>query len=404
MKKLQKKVFFTIFSLLTIFSSSIIFSNLTKNYMERKHRIEDTLRIVSRSDEKTKNRPTPPPTQSKNENIKRVFLDFSVYTIILDEDGKYKELISHTEEEEEEEIIKKEAINIIKTHKTNSFIGNLYKEKYAYLFRDNQLFLMDNTKINKELRENLFTSLILFLLLEFTSGIVSYIISLWIVNPVKKAFQQQKQFIADASHELKTPLSVMSASLEAYQNDKNEKWIENTKKESERMTNLVKELLDSATIEEKKAILKNENLSDIVESSILTYESIFFEKKIKLHYEIEKGIYQLLNADQIKQLMSILIDNSISHCKNEKKVNINLYKKEKQIILEVKNTGDSIKKEEEEKIFERFYKVDTSRNRDNNHYGLGLSIAKSIITIHKGQISASSKNGVTTFKVIWNQK
>ena len=115
---------------------------------------------------------------------------------------------------------------------------------------------------------------------------------------------------------------------------------------------------------------------------------------------IEPNIEFKCNENLIIDLMSILIDNAIKHCKEKGKVEINLFKKGKQIILEVKNTGLPIKKEDEEKIFERFYKADTSRNRDSNNYGLGLAIAKNIVEKHNGSISAHSVNGYTIF----NQK
>jgi signal transduction histidine kinase len=148
----------------------------------------------------------------------------------------------------------------------------------------------------------------------------------------------------------------------------------------------------------------NTDLSQVVESSILTFESLFFENKIKLKYDIEPDIYFYCNSDLITQLMGILIDNAIKHCSSEGKVLVNLSKKNKQIVLEVKNKGLPIKKEDEEKIFERFYKIDESRNRNSNNYGLGLAIAKNIVEKHNGNISAHSSNGYTTFKVIWNQK
>ena len=106
----------------------------------------------------------------------------------------------------------------------------------------------------------------------------------------------------------------------------------------------------------------------------------------------------------IIELVSILIDNAIKHCQKRGKVFVNLLKKNKQIVLEVKNTGLPIKKEDEEKIFERFYKVDTSRNRNTNNYGLGLAIAKNIVEKHDGKISAHSSDGFTSFKVVWYQK
>lgn len=197
----------------------------------------------------------------------------------------------------------------------------------------------------------------------------------------------------------------MIASCDAYFNDKDEKWIHNMKNESERMTKLVTELLDLARAEkEQDLIMEDRNLSEIVEGAALSFDSLFYENKIKTKYNIESNIYLKCNEDKIVELLTILIDNAINHCSNKGKVNINLYKKNKQIVLEVMNTGLPIKKEDEEKIFERFYKVDSSRNRNSNNYGLGLAIAKNIVEKHNGKISASSSDKFTTFKVIWNQK
>ena len=147
---------------------------------------------------------------------------------------------------------------------------------------------------------------------------------------------------------------------------------------------------------------KEENLSKITEGEILTFESLFYEKNIKLKYDVKKNIKCFCNSDMIKELLGILIDNAIKHTKG--KVIINLYKAGKDIVLEVKNDGEKIKKEDEKKIFERFYKVDQSRNRDSNRYGLGLAIAKEIVLKHNGTITASSKNEYTIFKVTLSQK
>jgi signal transduction histidine kinase len=260
---------------------------------------------------------------------------------------------------------------------------------------------MDNSNVNSELKNALIFAIVWIIMLEFILGILTHFITSWIVIPVQDAFTKQKRFIADASHELKTPLSVMIASADAYFNDKNDKWVYNMKNEAKRMIKLATELLDLSSIEEQNLKTEKENLSDIIESSILTFESLFYENHIKLKYNILPNIIMDLNDIQIKELVSILIDNAIRHCKKNGKVNINLYREDKLIIFEVKNTGDQINKEDLEKIFERFYKTDTSRNRNANNYGLGLSIAKSIVEKHKGKIAASSRDGITTFKVVW---
>ena len=413
MQKLKNKVFWVIFSLLTAFTFIVFITSTTRSYMERKNTIMDMLTKVPRvSNEPSKidedtGMEFVPTRKNPGEDSRRIFLDFTIYTILLDSEENYNGVINHTNNDNfDESYIKDIANDIIKNHKERLYVGNLYTNKYAYIFASNNtLIIMDNTKTNNILVNQLAVNISIFLLCEVAIFAITYLITKWIITPVKNSFEKQKIFIADASHELKTPLSVMVASADAYFNDKNDKWVKNMKNESERMIKLVTQLLDLAkTEQELDIVMENTNLSDIVESSILTFESLFYDNNIKLKYDITSDIKMNCNENLIIELMSILIDNAIKHCSDKKKVFVNLYKKNKQIILEVKNSGLPIKKEDEEKIFERFYKVDTSRNRNSNNYGLGLAIAKNIVLRHNGEISAHSSNGYTTFKIIWNQK
>ena len=407
MKKLKIKVFFVIFSLLTLFTLILFVGGTVKDYMERKNSITETLTRIPKTFEAFDRRREINNFDPTRNNPERIFLDFTIYTIVLDNSGNYMEVINHTGNDElEEEYIQNIASNIIDNHNDNYYIGNLYTNKYAYIFtQNNTLIIMDNTEVNSILVKGLITNTLLFLLCEIAIFGFTYIITKWIITPVSKSFEKQKIFVADASHELKTPLSVMIASADAYFNDKEDKWVHNMKNESERMIKLVTELLDLAKTDgEQDIVMAQNNLSDIIEGSILTFESLFYDNKIKLKYDIKPDIKMVCNEDLIVDLMSILVDNAIKHCSNKGKVYVNLFKNNKQIILEVKNTGEPIKKEDEEKIFERFYKVDSSRNRNSNNYGLGLAIAKSIVERHNGSISAHSSDGFTTFKVIWNQK
>ena len=413
MKKLKNKVFCVIFFLLTLFTFMVFITSTTKTYMERKNTISDMLtkipRTIENSEKKEEKKDSDfiPTMRTPDQDPRRIYLDFTIYTIVLDEEGNYKEVINHTNNDElDEETIEKIANNIIHNHKSDFYVGNLYTSKYAYTFtKDNTLIIMDNTELNKVLVNQLLSNIFLLLICEIVIFIIAYFLTKWIITPVKNSFEKQKIFVADASHELKTPLSVMIASADAYFNDKNDKWVKNMKNESERMIQLVTELLDLAKTEEEQDIMMEQNnLSDIIEGSILTFESLFYDNKLKLKYDIEPNIEMLCNENLIIELMSILIDNAIKHCEEKGKVIVDLYKKNKQIILEVKNTGLPIRKEDEEKIFERFYKVDTSRNRNSNNYGLGLAIAKNIVTKHGGEIKAHSSDGYTTFKVTWNQK
>ena len=408
MKKLKVKVSATIFIILTSCVLIIITTLVIGGYIERKNKVSDILRNMSRSLDIPKEIKQPPNMDiPDDENIKKIYLDFTIYTVILDDNGNYKKVINHTEDETfDEEKIKSIAENIINNHKSNFFIGNLYTDKYAYAYTgNNALIIMDNTNINNYFLKQLITYIGILIICEIIIFLVTNILTKWITTPVKKAFLKQKVFIADASHELKTPLSVIMASTDAYFNDKKDKWIYNIKNESERMIKLVTELLDLAKTEKEQDIeMTSHNLSEIIESAVLTFESVFYEKKIKLKYKIENNINLICNEDLMMELMNILIDNAIKHSSVKGNIHINLYKTNKQIILEVINKGLPIQKEEEEKIFERFYKIDSSRNRNSNNYGLGFAIAKNIVTKHNGKISAHSTNGYTTFKVIWNQK
>ena len=411
MKKLKVKVFSVIFSLLTVFTLIIFIGGTAKDYMERKNSITEILTRIPKTFENLDRRNRPENFElSRNipdNDSRRIYLDFTIYTIILDNNGNYKELINNTNNDElEEKYVKEIANNIINNHSEDLYIGNLYTSKYAYVFTpNNTLIIMDNTELNAILFNQLISNILLFLLCEMVIFAFTYLITKWIITPVSISFEKQKTFVADASHELKTPLSVMVASADAYFNDKDEKWVKNMKNESERMIKLVTELLDLAKIDEEQDIMMEENnLSDIIESSILTFESLFYDNNIKLKYDITPDIKMLCNENLMVELISILIDNAIKYSSESGKVSVNLSKNNKQIILEVKNKGLPIKKEDEEKIFERFYKVDTSRNRNSNNYGLGLAIAKNIVERHNGVISAHSDKGYTTFKIIWNQK
>lgn len=208
----------------------------------------------------------------------------------------------------------------------------------------------------------------------------------------------------DASHELKTPLSVILASSEAFEdNPKEKKWLINIKEEANRMNLLITDLLELAKTEQKNINLKDGDLSKVVELSTLTFEGKAFENNIKIDYDIAPNIKIKMSENSIKQLVEILLDNAVKHSIEKSTINISLREDSNQVELLVKNKGDKIPKGEEEKIFERFYRVDKARNRDSNRYGLGLAIAKNIVLNHNGKISAYSSNDTTTFKVLFKK-
>ena len=408
MKKLKTKITITIFTILTLSIITILAINNSTIYVREKRNIEENLNSMIRDHKDlpkiidNKDNPPQEPLGKSDEKENPRFMDVTMYTIEIN-NNNIERIINHTKEEETPNEIKDIANTIIKNNKTNKIhVGNLYFEKYSYRYNDNKIILIDNTETNKSLQLNLGLSILIFLLFEAISYIISTSISKWIIKPVEQSFNKQKQFIADASHELKTPLSVIMASSEALENDNNKKWIKNIQSESERMNTLIKNLLDLAKLDNDtvKVTLEENNLSKTIEMAIVPFESLIYEKNIELKYDIEDTIRWKYNADEIKQLIGILLDNAIKHSKAKGKITATLKKEKDNVLITISNLGDPIPKGEEEKIFERFYRIDKARNRSENRYGLGLAIAKSIVERHNGIIKATSNNGKTTFEIV----
>lgn len=242
----------------------------------------------------------------------------------------------------------------------------------------------------------------------FTIFLLIFIyLSKWVTNPVEEAFKGQQQFIADASHELKTPLTVIMTNAQMIQDMSDEKstsdiFAERIIKMSCQMKNLVEEMLELAKTEKvnTKNILSTVELSNTVYNTILQFEPLFFEKGLSLETDIEDSITVNGDENALRHLTEILIDNAYKYSKENGSTNVSLKKYGRHhCMLEVINEGEPIEKEKLEHLFERFYRADESRN-DNNSYGLGLAIAKNIVEKHKGRIWMESINEKNICKVI----
>ncbi|SEK43740.1 cell wall metabolism sensor histidine kinase WalK [Paenibacillus sp. OK003] len=221
------------------------------------------------------------------------------------------------------------------------------------------------------------------------------------ITPVKEAFEKQKQFIADASHELKTPLAIINTNTDVLLANREDtianqaKWLHYIKSETERMSGLTNDLLYLTQIDDSRSAMIHTkfNMSDAVETIILTMEAVIFEKNVCLDYSIEPQLMVHGNSEQIKQVILILLDNAVKYSRAKGSVNVSLKKQNNDVMLAVSNTGEGIAPEHLDRIFDRFYRTDASRARKNGGHGLGLAIARSIVEQHKGEIYARSVVG-----------
>ena len=215
-------------------------------------------------------------------------------------------------------------------------------------------------------------------------------------------------FVSDASHELRTPITVILANLNILSSKKDDliktqyQWIDNTKEEANRMKQLVDELLFLARSDDRqnKLVFSKIDLSELLLSRMLSFEALAFEKGIRLDYEIADGLYIIGHEGNVKQLLSILLDNAMKYCGDKGSVYLKAFSLKDRTYVLIKNSGDLIDAEDLKHIFERFYRTDKSRSRTEGGYGLGLAIAKTIVDNMHGKISVlSDKENGTVFKL-----
>ena len=233
---------------------------------------------------------------------------------------------------------------------------------------------------------------------------VSLLLARWVVKPVETAWQQQRQFIADASHELKTPLTVIMTDAELLRESCEEgdqtKFTDSIIIMSQRMKKLVESLLELARADNGVSVMAFEQIdfSKAVSDALLPFEPMFFERELELSNDIDDGIY--VNGDKARlcQVVDILLDNALKYAAPNSVVSVELKSQGGWRLLSVASAGEPISREDRKNIFKRFYRVDKSRH-DGQSYGLGLSIAENIVKQHKGKIWAESANGINTFFV-----
>ncbi len=397
--KLRKKIFWIIQISLSVIILGIIIIFASFSY---KNTITSSTMFMERIERKDDVKEEQPENFREAKNDRELFLTNidGVYRLSIENNSVMRESDDVTDE------IRNYALKLSNKKTEEGYIG-----KYIYRIRKignngKEVTLIENENAIKRLKTTVIIAVVIGLFGIFIIYIIAKRISKIIVKPVEDSFEKQKQFVSDASHELKTPLAVIEANADVLQSKSGEnKWITYIQNEVQSMNKLVNDLLTLARMENTDVSNNQDfDLSKEVQMTVAVFESMIYEKEIKLETNINENIHFNGEKEDIKHIISILLDNAIKHTEKNKKIIVNAQKEKNEIKIEVKNEGEPIPIEEQEKIFERFYRIDKARNRNEKRYGLGLSIAKEIVEKYNGTIKANSKDGVTNFIVRLNNR
>ena len=281
--------------------------------------------------------------------------------------------------------------------------------KWAFLIilhdKNTIISFVDSTERQALLDRLLITFIIVLIASFLLIFVISFVLTQRSIKPIWESFLKQKQFIADASHELKTPLAVIGTNVDLLlrqtekQDNENRKWLKYIKSEVKRMSGLVKDLLYLIRIEDSPESLHLSvpyNLSEQIEGLVLGMEGFIFEKDLQLEHDVEQNLMISGIKEQLSQVVITLLDNAIKYSEKDTVITLRIQRQGQKIHITVSNTGAGISQEDLPHIFDRFYRGDKSRNRNLNSFGLGLSIAKAIVEKHQGTIGCSNAPGELT--------
>ena len=330
----------------------------------------------------------------------------------FDENGNIKSYAANDPRTSDEEHFRTvhEAVREVRQRGASSGTLRINDKHYRFLYKPDEqghyrLILLDRTLERSTIRRLIFIFAMIAMVGMMIVFFISWKLANWTVTPIAVAWEKQKQFVADASHELKTPLAVIAANTEVILSNPQEsvsgqsKWLSYIQSETMRMSKLITNLLSVARMDSGKQQKEHTDplsLSDAVSNICLVFEPIVYENGKKLTSSVQEQILIQTDEDNIKQLLSILLDNAVLHSVPQADIFVSLSQTAHgKIILSVANTAKNIPQEQLVHLFDRFYRVDTEGSPNGS--GLGLSIAKSIVRQMGGEVRVTSENELFTF-------
>ena len=405
-KKTQSKVFMVVMLSLTIIIISVISAINIVNYEESKQESYMLIENASGMLKQMTSFPSTPPADMKDKGEfdkqqRMLYWKTAQFYFVVVKDDTVIRTVNENSEKYTDEEINKYALSVSKKNKSHGSIGNLvYGIKNV---KGNKMItFMDNSISNKSLRKTFLLSLIIGIVALLFAYFISKKISLWIVKPIEETLNKQKQFISDASHELKTPITSIQGFIETLKmtdnldEDTKNRFLTIIENEATRLTRLIDDILLLSTIENKtKKKVEKVDLFEVFEEVHEVINYIAKKKNIKVKYDFENKDIDLWEySGYIRQILLNIISNAIKYTGENGKVSIKQYIKSEKVFIEVKDNGIGIPEEDIERIFERFYRVDKARSRSVGGTGLGLAITKHMVKALNGNIRVESELGV----------
>lgn len=379
------------------------------NYREMLDRADEMTALLEQNDGKFPEEPsrheqddteTPPAKPENDEKDKSRFsvetpFETRYFTVTVDENGEVTDCdldrIAAVDEETAEEYTQ----TAQQKNKTTGFQG-IYRYRVTETEDGTKYVFLDCRREISNFRTVLVTTISVSLLGLAAVFVLVVIFSRMVFRPVEESIQKQKRFITDASHELKTPLTIIDANTEVMEMESGEsQWTKSTRKQIQRLSGLVQQLVTLSRLDEEKGLEEKceFNLSEAVSECVQPYESLAQTREKNLTLNIEENLTYTGDERSIRQLAGILMDNAVKYSSENGNITLTLKKKGKKIFLEVYNDADDLPQGKLDVLFERFYRLDSSRNSGTGGSGIGLSVAKAIVQAHKGKITAENKNG-----------
>ena len=363
-----------------------------ENHPEENNLEENHPEDNSETPEKPLSQGQPKETEGTKANLS------NYYVVYFNEDGTIEGWGSDKDELYSDEQVSEMTAIALAAEKEYGYVGTQF---YKFVEQDGQnlLIVLDNRLAVANAKSVLQTTIIIALSSCILLSGAAWFLICKILKPVQESFDKQKQFIWDASHELKTPLAVIRANADVLEmeigENENLSYIQS---EVKRTDLLVRDLLTLARMDHGKltADIKKINLSEAVLSVALPLESKIYEDKKQFDIQVDEHTFCLGDGEMLKQLTVILLSNALKYSDARGRISLSVSRKGNCAELCVGNSGPGISAKDQERIFERFYRADTSRNRNVEGFGVGLSIAKKIIELHQGKIRVFSVPGKWT--------